>query len=168
MTEHSGGTPKIGLVPIEWNEGVSFELTPVFEWDPRSLDHFSDLAAEYREHGGDPKELLMRVLEPELQQLLATALRRMLGLIRHSKRPALAVDQLAWICGLSLMENVSLGKLAKSHNMSKQAFEQGADHYRQILTLRSQSARSEKARENMSRRNYRHQSRANVDHALAQ
>lgn len=156
MNEHSGGTPKVGLISIDsWSE-ESFQLHPVFEWDPASLDLFSDIVKERIKAGQDPKEILVQALSSEIQLLIACALRRAVGFIRESRKPRLVADQIGWIAGVALFEGVTVGQLASRHGISKQAFQQGADKLREpLFPIRSQSARPAAARERMRLRNSR-------------
>ena len=159
MSEFSGGAPKFGTVPAPLVRGlsfVSFEVVPVTEWQPDSIDKVGDVIAEQRHKGIDLTPLLLCGTIPEINAAVARAVWKTLATIRSAPNRALAVDQIAWASGLSLFENTNLSALARLHGLSKQAFQQGAEQYREVLPgMRSQSARTDEAREKMSLRNFR-------------
>lgn len=163
--EHSGGSPKIGLIPCQCYGETIFEITPVFEWQPESIDSFFDILAEHQARGNIPFELADMLLAGgihEIQMAVSLAVCRTLAAIKGARDLRLAADQIAWISGISGMAGQSLGKLAKDYGLSKQAFQQGAEQYRSLLpAIRSQSARSEKSRQTMAERNYRPNGYAN-------
>jgi hypothetical protein len=105
--------------------------------------------------GGDPKDVLLKALAPEIRARIAEALRRFIALVRESAKPKLTLDQISWVCGLAMMEGESLGTLAAAHGVSKQAFQQGASSFRSLFQVRSQSERDAGARQKMSKRNFR-------------
>jgi hypothetical protein len=160
MIEHSGGPPRIGTVPAPAVRGVtfvSFEIVPVTEWQSESIDRIESLR-ELQARDGD----VLACGIPEVNEAVARAVWKTIAAICSSPNRALAVDQIKWACGLAAFENHNLGELARVHGLSKQAFQQGAEQYRDVLPgMRSQSARTEQAREKMSLRNYRAQGIAN-------
>lgn len=149
MKEFSGGRP-----PVGWAGGA---LSSVTEWKPEEIDQLSELICDHLATGGRIEDLLLEVMHVEIRAQMATAVRRALRFIRESAKPALTADQLAWVCGMSLMDGEALGKLAKRHGISKQAFQQGAEQLRTQLydTGRSQTARPETARKHMRENNSR-------------
>jgi len=153
--EHPGGVGKPALIPIHSWAADGFEVVPQFVWDPAATDKLSELIEDHVQTGGDVRELLLQILNPEIRELTATALRKMLSFIRCERKPRLAADQIAWVCGLALVEGETIGTLAKRHGISKQAFQQGAERFRALLRIRSQTRRSDEAREKMSKRNHR-------------
>jgi predicted DNA-binding protein YlxM (UPF0122 family) len=66
------------------------------------------------------------------------------------KKPLLALDQLAWIFGLSAREGASISELAAKHGISKQAFQQGAKRIIDQLEIpRTSHLRTDEAKANM-------------------
>jgi hypothetical protein len=157
--EHSGGSPRIGLIPIQANGETFFELTPIFEWNPESIDSLLDILAEHQARAGtkiDLAEMILRGGIREIELTVSIVVWKTLAAIKGAKDSRMAADQIAWVSGMAGMTGQSLGELARNYGLSKQAFQQGAEQYRFLFpTIRSQSARSTEARENMSQRNFR-------------
>jgi hypothetical protein len=149
--DFSGGSPEIGL---ESQSDGSASHVLVTSWDPSAHDSFVDLLRDHIASGGDPWQFCSGFFETEIRARTSAAVKRTLLLIRDSNKPKLAVDQIAWTCGLALMEGETVGTLAKAHGISKQAFQQGAERFRRLLNVRSQTRRDDCARQNMKKANY--------------
>jgi len=154
--EFSGGCPKSAVIPLSsWAE-ESFTVEPVFEWDPGSLDYLSDIIKEKRRKGEDVKAFLIRAVKPLVMDELIAKFQNFLLLTGGSQ---LKRDQLDWVFEVSLMRGETIGDLAKKHGISKQAFQQGAEEFREAFNIRSQTSRDESARLKMrdrNKRNFKH------------
>jgi len=142
MLEHSGGSPRVGFVTT----GHDFEAAQVVEWDPCSLDSIGDILAEQQAAGRDLEAFLLGTLRNQIQDFAAQAVRGALDLIRSSRKPGLAADQIAWVSGIAFVEGETVSTLAAKHNITKQAFAQGSEKFRAALNLRSQSRRPDSLR----------------------
>lgn len=156
VKEHSGGVPKVALIPIDsWSE-ERFELHPIFEPDMTTLDKPSEIILDRLKAGEDLEAVILDVCQAPIQRMLAEAMRRALGFIRESKKPRLTADQMAWIFDIALFDGQTIGQLASRHGISKQAFQQGAEKLRRVLEpAHCQSARPQRSREKMRLRNSR-------------
>lgn len=155
MKEHAGGPPPSAFIPItHWGE-ENFEIHPIVVPDVAARDRLSDRIREVEDRGEDPVAFCLSLLAPALYEALGNGIRRIFALISESQNPLLAIDQLRWASGAALRDGQTIGDLARRHGIAKQAFQQGAKPYRALLAIRSQTARTDEARQRMSLRNSR-------------
>lgn len=149
-------------VPVEWDQDGAATPIPVSTWDPASIDTLEDAIIEELRAGNSIAPILERwCLLSEMDNKLEgfrTCMDEILHTVNldagHIK---LKVYQLAFVCGLDIILNLSGPAIAESLGISKQAFFQGVEALRDRFGGRAKAPnmRDEDARSNMSVRGYR-------------
>lgn len=94
MSEHSGGAPKSAIISLDsWSE-ESFEVHPVFNFDPTCIDTMADIFREARAAGVPAVQVLERALEKTIRLRIAHAVRRALMFVREAHKSRLVSDQI--------------------------------------------------------------------------
>lgn len=155
MKEHSGGAPDVGYIPFDsWDEQAV--AVPIQHFDYAALDKPEDFIIEAVKKGEDIKPLLAAIIERSSALRCAVKISCLIALIIEAKQPRMVAHQLMWATGMTTMDGEPGAQLAKRYGVSKQAFQQGADRICEKLELKPcRNMRDEKARQNMSKRNYR-------------
>lgn len=148
--DFAGGTERTAFV--DGSDSRDKIVDPVPPHDP-----FVDLLRDHCRSGGDAWGFVRDFFSHELHERDCELIRRIRSMFAGRSNSRLVWDQMFWISGASnYYESETLGKLARRHGCSKQAFKQGADNLRESLSpIKSQSARTEDAKGRMSRRNSR-------------
>lgn len=150
MSDFSGGSVKTGF---EQSSGRPVSLS-VF--DPKELDRIEDVISELLSEGASIRDAIEGIIQPEMMEFATRAVFRAFQLVSESPKPIVEINRIKWVFGSSMMDGVSVSDLGHEAGCSKQAIQQGAAIYREVFgPVRSQSRRTEKARELMRHRNVR-------------
>lgn len=143
--------------PYEWENGTSTHAIAATLFDPTSLDTLEDNARESLANGGSIKQIFEAWNRDALRAAMSEGIRAALSEILDSKKPQLAAAQLGFSVGLDAIMGWTGPQMAKRFGISKQAFFQGVDVFRERYGcgLKRINGRSQAARTNMSKRNYR-------------
>jgi hypothetical protein len=121
-----------------------------FDFD--SLDSLEDRIKEAIAKGEPVAALVAQLVDMECSERVNEAIAGVLCHIADSRKPKLAVDYLAYACGLRMTQGVSGEALARKHKIRKQAFSQAALRLIKKLGIPpSRSMRSAKGRESMAK-----------------
>jgi hypothetical protein len=102
-------------------------------------------------------ELFLRAwLRMELQDYRMEVANALLAVIVSSKKPGLAAVQLGFAAGVLLTSQKTGPEWAREFGISKEAFQEGVDHFRKVFGFRqTRFVRDDAARECMRQSNYR-------------
>lgn len=155
--EHSGGVNHAGLfrVPGEWSDDQRFAVK-IEHFDFDSIDSVDDLVREELATKGTVKHLLKKMVALELNKARTETLVTVLGKIKDASDSGLAVVQISCACGMLFISGETDQAYADRFGISKQAFQQGVEGYREALGLRqTRTMRDENAKDLMRLSNYR-------------
>ena len=155
MREHSGGCPDVGFEsPAEGEPGVPVRIA---SFDFASVDSLADLIRDCEITGERPWDVVREIFRDDINALVLAGIRTYRDILAPSSRRRMAEAQLEWAIGESLVHDTkSLSELARRFGVSKQAFVQGAEQYRDLLGIRAQTKRTHESKQRMSRNNIRH------------
>ena len=155
--DHAGGAVPEGMfrVPVEWAEEIAHAVS-VDQFNFEGLDRIEDQILEEIQQGRSVAGFIKGLAEQFMIRERLEVCSKLLALITTHRKPGLAADQLACAAGLYLTADIPWPALAKKHGVSKQAFEQGVERYRETLGLRkTRTMRDDQARHTMRQSNYR-------------
>jgi hypothetical protein len=142
-------------VPGEWCEDQRFAVKiDVLDFD--GLDSIDDHIREELAKKGTAENFIRKLIAFELQKIRSETVVALLSQIITANDSGLAAVQLCFAAGMMLTADKSGTDYASEYGISKQAFEQGVEHYRAELGLgQTRVMRNKEARDRMSLTNYR-------------
>lgn len=159
--EFSGGTPDVAFDAHSDDEPA--HAVQVEQFDFNSLDSLADLIRDCEVTGEQPWNVVREIFRDDIDALVLEGIRTYRDILAPSSRRKMAEAQLEWAIGESLVHDTkSLSELARRFGVSKQAFVQGAEQYRELLGIRAQTKRTDDAKRRMSRNNIRHSKSRNT------
>jgi hypothetical protein len=146
---------EIGFIPVdEWGE-ESFAV-PIQQFDFNALDKPEDYIREAVKEGREIMPIVRAMVKQMTESEQAQTVRSVLALIVNAKKPKQHVDEIAFACGMSLADGVTLVSLAKKWGVSKQAIQRNVDSVCDKLQIRkTRTMRSQEARQTMKKTNFR-------------
>ena len=155
MSDERTEPKAIGYIAVEWHEDPA-EAVPITSFNFGSLDSIEDQVRQHLDDG-TLRDFLEHWIESKLARDRADTINRILSIPVTSKKPGLAVIQMGFAAGIALAAEKTGTQWAEEFGITKEAFQEGVDFYRQELRLRvTRYTRDDQARQNMSEKNFRH------------
>jgi hypothetical protein len=145
-------------VAVEWSADDQPENIAVEHFDFSSLDTLDDQLRQELEERGTTRRVIDALLSFQRDEARREGIVMVIALLWPKKKAYLALRQLAFAAGLSILAGKTGPELAKECGVSKQDFKQGADRFRKELGLRrTRTMRSIQGCEKMQLTNFRHE-----------
>lgn len=143
---------------VDWNANDEPQSIPITHFDFSSFDSIDAcIRQELAEHGS-ARRIIKSLLERERTEAGAEGMSCVIALLWPKKRTYLALRQLAFAAGLSILGGRTGPQLAEDCGVSKQDFKQGADRFRKDLGLRrTRTMRQQEGCDKMKLTNFRHE-----------
>lgn len=144
---------------VEWHDDAPTRVA-IQHFDFSNLDSVEDCAREFCQRGGRLGQFIRMLVDERERELKIGGMAAIIALLWESRRPYMAIRQIASATGLAPLVgdgHDSAAKLARECGVSKQAFKQGEKRFAIALGLRkTRTQRSEDGRNHMRLRNHRH------------
>jgi hypothetical protein len=145
-----------GFIPIaNWDEGQSF-VVPIEQFDYASMDSPEDYVREAMQQGKPLSPIILGMVECAIAGRQVETVRKLMVLISDARKPRQRIDEIAFACGMSLADGVTLVSLAKKWGTSKQAIQRNVEAVCDTLQIRkTRTMRGQEAKEHMRKANFR-------------
>lgn len=143
-------------IPVGFADDVSFAV-PIAHFNHGELDSPEDHIREAVAQRKPVMPLVAKLCKVLIEREQVVAIKKVLGMVSKAKKPRKRVSELMFACGM--YENdprVTIYSLARDYGVSPQDIENGVNEVCDELGLRkTRTMRSEEAKKEMSKRNYR-------------
>lgn len=143
---------------VEWNADDHSENIQIEHFDFSQLDSLDDQIRQELAEYGSARRILLALVAFSRDEARREGVISTIALLWPKRKTYLALRQLAFAAGLTIIAGKTGTELAKECGVSKQDFKQGADWFRRELGLRrTRTMRSEEGCDKMRLTNFRHE-----------
>lgn len=143
---------------VDWNANDEPQNVPIQHFDFSSLDSIDACIKQELAERGTARRIIEMLVSRNQSEARRDGMMCVMALLWSKRRTYLALRQLAFAAGLSILEGKTGPQLAEECGVSKQDFKQGADRFRKVLGLRrTRTMRKETGCKKMKLTNFRHE-----------